>query len=109
MKKANMLLGDDDAEVLAALSAAFASEDYDVVIAKNGREAIERMREHRFARSQHASKGRLGSRRAANVDPPVAAGYRYNGAAGPIPAGRCRRSRRTDGKASGPASLAAHD
>ena len=43
-----MLLADDDTEVLAALSAAFASEDYDVVIAKNGREAIERMRERRF-------------------------------------------------------------
>ena len=48
MMKANMLLADDDTEVLAALSAAFASEDYDVVIAKNGREAIERMRERRF-------------------------------------------------------------
>jgi len=34
--------------VPAALSAAFASEDYDVVIAKNGHEAIERMRERRF-------------------------------------------------------------
>ena len=43
-----MLLADDDTEVLAALRAAFASEDYDVVIAKNGREAIERMRERRF-------------------------------------------------------------
>jgi DNA-binding NtrC family response regulator len=48
MMKANMLLADDDTEVLAALSAAFASEDYDVVIAKTGREAIERMRERRF-------------------------------------------------------------
>jgi CheY-like chemotaxis protein len=48
MMKANMLLADDDTEVLAALRAAFASEDYDVVIAKNGREAIERMRERRF-------------------------------------------------------------
>ena len=48
MMKANMLLADDDTEVLAALSAAFASEGYDVVIAKNGREAIERMRERRF-------------------------------------------------------------
>ena len=43
-----MLLADDDEEVLAALSAALASEDYDVVVAKNGREAIERMRERRF-------------------------------------------------------------
>jgi CheY-like chemotaxis protein len=48
MMNGNMLLADDDTEVLAALSAVFASEDYDVVIAKNGREAIERMRERRF-------------------------------------------------------------
>ncbi len=48
MMKANMLLADDDTEVLAALSTVFTSEDYDVVIAKNGREAIERMRERRF-------------------------------------------------------------
>ena len=46
--KAKMLLADDDEEVLAALSAAFASEDYDVVVAKNGREAIEHFREGRF-------------------------------------------------------------
>jgi CheY-like chemotaxis protein len=46
--KAKMLLADDDVEVLAALSAALASEDYDVVVAKNGREAIERFRESRF-------------------------------------------------------------
>ena len=32
--KARMLLADDDEEVLAALSAALASEDYDVVVAK---------------------------------------------------------------------------
>ena len=43
-----MLLADDDEEVLAALSAAFASEDYDVVVAKNGREAIEHFQEGRF-------------------------------------------------------------
>ena len=43
-----MLLADDDVEVLAALSAALASEDYDVVVAKNGREAIEHFRESRF-------------------------------------------------------------
>ena len=36
MMKVNMLLADDGTEVLAALSAAFASEVYDVVIAKNG-------------------------------------------------------------------------
>jgi two-component system, chemotaxis family, chemotaxis protein CheY len=46
--KAKMLLVDDDEEVLAALSAAFASEDYDVVVAKNGREAIEHFREGHF-------------------------------------------------------------
>ena len=33
---------------IAALSAAFASEDYDVVVAKNGREAIEHFQEGRF-------------------------------------------------------------
>ena len=43
-----MLLADDDEEVLAALRAALASEDYDVVVAKNGREAIEHFREGRF-------------------------------------------------------------
>jgi len=46
--KAKMLLADDDEEVLAALSAAFASENYDVVVAKNGREAIEHFQEGRF-------------------------------------------------------------
>jgi DNA-binding NtrC family response regulator len=46
--KAKMLLADDDEEVLAALSAALASEDYDVVVAKNGREAIEHFEEDRF-------------------------------------------------------------
>jgi DNA-binding NtrC family response regulator len=46
--KAKMLLADDDEEVLAALSAALASEDYDVVVAKNGREAIEHFQEDRF-------------------------------------------------------------
>ena len=46
--KAKMLLADDDEEVLAALSAALASEDYDVVVAKNDREAIEHFEEDRF-------------------------------------------------------------
>jgi len=46
--KARMLLADDDEEVLAALSAALASEDYDVVVAKNGRQAIEHFREGHF-------------------------------------------------------------
>lgn len=46
--KAKMLLADDDVEVLSALSAALASEDYDVVVAKNGREAIEHFREGHF-------------------------------------------------------------
>jgi CheY-like chemotaxis protein len=46
--KARMLLADDDEEVLAALGAALASEDYDVVVAKNGREAIEHFREGHF-------------------------------------------------------------
>jgi two-component system response regulator CpxR len=46
--KARMLLADDDEEVLAALSAALASEDYAVVVAKNGREAIEHFREGHF-------------------------------------------------------------
>jgi CheY-like chemotaxis protein len=43
--KAKILLADDDEEVLAALSAAVASEGYEVVVAKNGREAIEHFRE----------------------------------------------------------------
>ena len=43
--KAKILLTDDDTDVLAALSAALASEGYEVVVARNGREAIERFRE----------------------------------------------------------------
>jgi DNA-binding NtrC family response regulator len=43
--KAKILLADDDDEVLAALSAVLTSEGYDVIIAKNGREAIEHFRE----------------------------------------------------------------
>jgi CheY-like chemotaxis protein len=43
--KAKILLADDDQEVLAALSAALASEGYGVTVAKNGREAIEHFRE----------------------------------------------------------------
>lgn len=39
--KAKILLADDDEEVLAALSAVFESEGYEVVLAKDGREAIE--------------------------------------------------------------------
>jgi CheY-like chemotaxis protein len=46
--KARLLLADDDEEVLAALSAVLASEGYDVVVAKNGREAIDRFQEGRF-------------------------------------------------------------
>jgi CheY-like chemotaxis protein len=45
--KAKILLADDDEEVLAALSAALASEGYEMIIAKNGREAIEHFREGR--------------------------------------------------------------
>ena len=43
--KAKILLADDDAAVLAALSAALASEGFEVIIARDGREAIERFRE----------------------------------------------------------------
>lgn len=43
--KAKILLVDDDEGVLAALSAALGSEGYGVVVAKNGREAIEQFRE----------------------------------------------------------------
>jgi len=43
--KAQILLADDDEEVLAALSAALASEDYEVILARNGREAIAYFRE----------------------------------------------------------------
>src|ERR1700739_230571 len=37
-----ILLVDDDEEVLAALDGALTSEGYEVIVAKNGREAIER-------------------------------------------------------------------
>jgi DNA-binding NtrC family response regulator len=43
--KTKILLVDDDEGVLAALSAALASEGHEVVVAKNGREAIDRFRE----------------------------------------------------------------
>lgn len=45
--KNKLLLVDDDDDVLAALSGAFVSEGYEVAVAKNGREAIERFREGR--------------------------------------------------------------
>jgi CheY-like chemotaxis protein len=43
--KTKLLLIDDDEDVLDALSAALVSEGYEVAVAKNGREAIERFRE----------------------------------------------------------------
>lgn len=43
--KTKILLVDDDEGVLAALGAALESEGYGVVVAKNGREAIEQFRE----------------------------------------------------------------
>jgi CheY-like chemotaxis protein len=43
--KAKILLADDDDEVLAALSSVLSSESYEVIVAKNGREAIEHFRE----------------------------------------------------------------
>lgn len=39
--KGKILLADDDPEILAALSAALKSEDYEVITANNGREACE--------------------------------------------------------------------
>jgi CheY-like chemotaxis protein len=39
------LLADDDDEVLAALSSVLTSEGYEVIVAKNGREAIEQFLE----------------------------------------------------------------
>ena len=43
--KAKILLADDDEEVLAALSGALESEGFEVIVAKDGREAIEHFRE----------------------------------------------------------------
>lgn len=43
--KAKILLADDDEEVLAALSGALESEGYEVIVAKDGREAIEHFHE----------------------------------------------------------------
>jgi CheY-like chemotaxis protein len=43
--KAKILLADDDDEVLAALSSVLTSEGYEVIVAKNGREAIEQFLE----------------------------------------------------------------
>jgi CheY-like chemotaxis protein len=44
--KGNILLADDDPEILASLSAALSSEDYDVITANNGREACESFMRH---------------------------------------------------------------
>jgi CheY-like chemotaxis protein len=43
--KGKILLADDDSDVLAALSAALSSVGYEVIVARNGCEAIERFRE----------------------------------------------------------------
>jgi CheY-like chemotaxis protein len=43
--KAKILLADDDEEVLAALGSVLISEGYEVIFAKDGREAIEHFRE----------------------------------------------------------------
>lgn len=43
--KGKILLADDDPEILAALSAVLSSEGYEVITAKNGREACEHFRE----------------------------------------------------------------
>jgi CheY-like chemotaxis protein len=43
--KGKILLADDDDEVLAALGSVLISEGYEVIFAKNGREAIEHFRE----------------------------------------------------------------
>lgn len=43
--KVKLLLADDDEEVLAALSDALRSEGYEVITAKNGREAIKHFHE----------------------------------------------------------------
>jgi CheY-like chemotaxis protein len=43
--KAKILLADDDEEVLAALDAVLEWEGYEVIVAKNGREAIEHFHE----------------------------------------------------------------
>ncbi|MGA8476912.1 MAG: response regulator [Chthoniobacterales bacterium] len=43
--KGKILLADDDDEVLAALSSVLTSEGYEVIVAKNGREAIEHFQE----------------------------------------------------------------
>jgi CheY-like chemotaxis protein len=44
--KGNILLADDDPEILASLSAALSSEDYEVITANNGREACEFFMRH---------------------------------------------------------------
>jgi hypothetical protein len=111
--KAKILLADDDAAVLAALRAALVSEGYEVIIARDGREAIERFREGhvdiRSARSQHAAQRGLGSPRAAQDDPSTAASDRHNSTAGSIPVGSCRWSGRIDGKAPRLAPIDSHN
>jgi CheY-like chemotaxis protein len=43
--KGRILLADDDDDVLAALRKALLSEGYEVIVARNGREAVERFKE----------------------------------------------------------------
>jgi CheY-like chemotaxis protein len=43
--KGKILLADDDPAILAALSAALISEDYEVIAASNGREACDRFKQ----------------------------------------------------------------
>ena len=45
LKDVKILLADDDEEVLAALNEVLRSEGYEVIMAKNGREAIEHFHE----------------------------------------------------------------
>jgi CheY-like chemotaxis protein len=118
--KAKILLADDDEEVLAALSAALASEGYDVIVAKNGREAIERFREDHvdvalldlnmpvtggweaFERLTIWQPGYPPVRRLRSGldDPSTAASNRHDGEARSIPTGSCSWNWRIDGKAS---------
>jgi CheY-like chemotaxis protein len=44
--KGNIILADDDPEILAALSAALRTEEYEVITANNGREACESFMKH---------------------------------------------------------------
>jgi CheY-like chemotaxis protein len=108
--KAKILLADDDDEVLAALGSVLISEGYEVIFAKDGREAIERFREEQIdVALLDLNMPVKGGWEAFERLPSALADNPYNGAARSISIGTRGRSRCTNGKAVRFAVTAADD